>query len=211
MCIVFRRDDLFDFILRSKLTKSIFLSFTHIRRIAFIDKFLMNYLRDDGLRSQNYMLGKKDEQIVLMNKRFREAIVEIDTYQASALVFYLSNIQSDKYNDAIKIIQAYLGKVDKVESLIKNNVGTAIHLYQLLEIESINNLFQPIGEYRISVKKLKSVFELYGIRSWITTEQWEMMDHRTQTYIESRQTGRIPETRMSQQSFPSVYSRAQHS
>ena len=117
------------------------MSFTHIRRIAFIEKFLMNYLRDDGLRSSNYMLGKKDEQIVLMNKRFREAMVEIDTYQVSALVFYLTRIQTDKYNDAVKLFQIFLSKNEKVESLVKNNVGIAIHLYQLLEVESTNNLF----------------------------------------------------------------------
>ena len=76
-----------------------------------------------------------------MNKRFREAMVDIDTYQVSALIFYLSNIQLDKYNDAVKLFQVFLNKNEKVESLIKNNVGIAIHLYQLLEVESTNNLF----------------------------------------------------------------------
>jgi hypothetical protein len=56
MTIIFRRDNLFDFIMRSKTTQSIFMSFTHLFRIEFIEKFLRYYLR----------ANKRD--IVLMNQ-----------------------------------------------------------------------------------------------------------------------------------------------
>jgi hypothetical protein len=76
-----------------------------------------------------------------MEKRFREAIVDIPQYQESALAFYLANIQTDKYSDAVKLLQAFLGKKVRIEALINNDLETAINLYQLLEIESTNNLF----------------------------------------------------------------------
>ena len=64
----------------------------------------MNYLRVDRRKSYENMLGSKsDEQIHIIDKRFRDAIVDIQTYQISALTFYLGNIQTDKYSDALKL------------------------------------------------------------------------------------------------------------
>lgn len=45
MIVIFRRDDLFDFIIRSKTTQSIFQSFSDLFKIEFIKKILLKYLK----------------------------------------------------------------------------------------------------------------------------------------------------------------------
>ena len=136
----------------------------------------MKYLKPTQIED-TVLQKQSEEQLHLMDQKFRQCLSDINVYQPFALIFYLMNGQIDLYN-AQTICQIYLNDHKLLKNMISNNPDLAIKLYQMIYKES--KIFNKKSDQRRNFQSLKVVFETLGIRSIMQPEEVQIMVDPTQ-------------------------------
>ena len=176
MLLTFHRSDLVDFMMKSWTMQSIFLSFSHNFRIQFLSRFIDGFL----------YLSNGDKKL---EKVFRKNIVKVRSYQSTALIYYLYNMNQDKHNDLMGLAMIFVKSKDRLRNIIVKNPTIASCMYRLVEKE-FGNLYLGCNEdYEKKIKELKKTFEDIGVKDIMTVEEIEMMNPVGKRATDTRSRG----------------------
>lgn len=176
MLLTFHRSDLLDFMMKSWTMQSIFLSFSHNYRIQFLSRFIDGFL----------YLTNGDKKL---EKVFRKNIVKVRSYQSTALIYYLYNMNQDKQGDLLGLAMVFVKAKDRLRNIIVKNPAIASCMYRLIEKEFGSLYLGCSKDYETKIKDLKKTFEDIGVKKIMTTEEIEMMNPMSDRAVDMRYRG----------------------